>query len=294
MAHSYDPCPQPFDTVKVRLQTHDLGVAMEGMRPLEHPRAMACAAGIVSKEGVTALFKGMVPPLATAALVNAVTFSAYAQCKREMESTERRSLLGGSSEMWKDFVSGSFAGLCQSPVVIPTDNIKVKLQVQVGAAGSPHLRYKGMMDCAAQLVRTHGIRSLLNGTPATLWRDVPSFGVYFAVYEWAKDAMERRWSIGRDMSSMCAGGFAGGLTWFIVYPFDVVKTVQQASESQLPSGARSMSACFRTLFQEAGGGLRGCQRLFRGVGTTVARAVPVNAVIFLTYEWSVELMQRFM
>lgn len=32
--------------------------------------------------------------------------------------------------LWWSFVGGSFAGLCQAAVIIPTDNVKVKLQVK--------------------------------------------------------------------------------------------------------------------------------------------------------------------
>jgi uncharacterized membrane protein YdfJ with MMPL/SSD domain len=39
----------------------------------------------VRKEGISALFKGMGPPLASAAMINAVTFATYAQANNVSE-----------------------------------------------------------------------------------------------------------------------------------------------------------------------------------------------------------------
>lgn len=41
---------------------------------------------------------------------------------------------GNTAAVWT-FIGGSFAGLCQTIVVLPVDNIKVKLQVRPPAFG---------------------------------------------------------------------------------------------------------------------------------------------------------------
>lgn len=66
----------------------------------------------------------------------------------------------------------------------------------------------------------------------------------------------------------------------------------KASTDPRDPSSRSMTTCFRQLFTSAGGGVPGVKRLFRGVGTTLARAVPVNAAIFPTYEWTVKLLNQ--
>ena len=53
-----------------------------------------------------------------------------------------------------------------------------------------------------------------------------------------------------------------------------------------------MAACFRHVYNSAGGGVPGVRRFFRGVGTTVCRAVPVNATIFPTFEWTGKVLNR--
>ncbi|CAN0420618.1 unnamed protein product [Ectocarpus fasciculatus] len=55
---------------------------------------------------------------------------------------------------------------------------------------------------------------------------------------------------------------------------------------------RSMTACFRHVYKTAGGGVPGARRFFRGVSTTLVRAVPVNAAIFPTFEWTVKVLNK--
>ncbi len=50
-------------------------------------------------------------------------------------------------------------------------------------------KYNGPVDCAKQLYKEGGIRSIYRGTALTLMRDVPASGVYFATYEWLKKTL---------------------------------------------------------------------------------------------------------
>lgn len=50
-------------------------------------------------------------------------------------------------------------------------------------------KYAGPVDCAKQLYREGGIRSLYRGTAATLLRDVPASGMYFMTYEWLQHVL---------------------------------------------------------------------------------------------------------
>lgn len=56
-------------------------------------------------------------------------------------------------------------------------------QIQQASSGKER-KYAGPIDCAKQLYREGGIRSVYRGTAATLLRDVPASGMYFMTYEW--------------------------------------------------------------------------------------------------------------
>jgi solute carrier family 25 carnitine/acylcarnitine transporter 20/29 len=63
----------------------------------------------------------------------------------------------------------------------PIERVKCLLQIQ-----SSNKKYRGTFDCARQLFKEGGLRLLYKGTFATLLRDVPSNGTFFATYEFTK------------------------------------------------------------------------------------------------------------
>eukprot|EP00316_Scyphosphaera_apsteinii_P024356 CAMPEP_0119319148 /NCGR_PEP_ID=MMETSP1333-20130426/48605_1 /TAXON_ID=418940 /ORGANISM="Scyphosphaera apsteinii, Strain RCC1455" /LENGTH=325 /DNA_ID=CAMNT_0007325489 /DNA_START=127 /DNA_END=1104 /DNA_ORIENTATION=- len=85
---------------------------------------------------------------------------------------------------------------------------------------------------------------------------------------------------------MFAGGFANTFSWSIIYPLDVIKSVQQAA----PAGGRppsNMLACARELLEE-GGRLR----LYRGYTYTLLRAGPVAGVLLPLFDLSLGALER--
>ncbi|KAG5187905.1 mitochondrial carrier domain-containing protein [Tribonema minus] len=216
--------------------------------------ALQCCRQTVSKEGFGALFKGCIPPLASAPFINAIAFTAYARAnewllsRHDGKGMAGRRAEGSGLSFWETFAAGSCAGACQTVVLLPSDNIKTKLQVQVGSLHSSQLRYKGPLDCARQLVRTQGPRALLAGGTATVCRELPALGTYFSVYEHSRARLRRR-GAGEGFASFAAGGLAGCSSWLAIAPMDTIKSRQQL------------------------------------------RAFPVNAAIFPTYEYTARLLQ---
>lgn len=86
-----------------------------------------------------------------------------------------------------------------------------------------------------------------------------------------------------SFATMAAGGVAGVASWVLATPMDVVKARLQMSGA----GGRKYSGileCVRTSVRE-----EGVRVLFRGVVLNSARAFPVNAVTFLSYERLIKL-----
>ena len=91
--------------------------------------------------------------------------------------------------------------------LFPGERIKCLLQVQASNPNAP-AKYKGPIDCAKQLYREGGLRSVYRGSAATLCRDVPASGVYFCTYEWLKDVFSPSDKKGQltVSATLCAGG----------------------------------------------------------------------------------------
>lgn len=188
----------------------------------------------------------------------------------------------------KMFACGAAAGTVTAFVMCPMEHIKCRLQVQ----GATHAtKHGGPVELCASILREHGLfRGLYRGMGVTLWRETPAFGMYFATYDTIKERVEgfleerdgehpipshaHAWA-----ASALAGGISGAWTWVIIYPFDVIKTRIQTS----PLDCRhreGMWAVGRGMVRE-----HGWRHMFRGLGVTLARAFPVNAIIFPTYEF---------
>lgn len=128
-----------------------------------------------------------------------------------------------------------------------------------------------------------------------MWREVPAFGGYFALYDIFKDSLssffaKRAGITEKEMaaqnhsalwaSSALAGGTTGALTWVIIYPFDIIKTRIQTAPMDTPLEKRRLFHVGREIVRK-----EGVSALFRGLNITIIRAFPVNAIVFPVYEF---------
>jgi solute carrier family 25 (mitochondrial carnitine/acylcarnitine transporter), member 20/29 len=143
-------------------------------------------------------------------------------------------------------------------------------------------RRPSTLSLARSIVAQQGIRGLFSGFWATAARDVVGFGVYFATYE----AIRKSW-VGDDaplnantMSKLCiAGALAGVAGWLPpIYQADMIKSRMQTQRLDEPNFA-TYRQCVRHIIDT-----EGPRALFRGLGSAMLRAIPVNAVTFAVYE----------
>lgn len=263
----------PFDTLKVRMQTSTSPVSIVSMR---------------------SLFSGILPPLSTATIINALIFSSYGISSRFYDyvsaESERFSDESSSSTNWKKSMAcGSFAGAVQCVVICPMDHIKCRLQVSETA-------YKTSLDAVNHIYATHGISGLYRGLAVTAWREIPAFGIYFATYDYVKDYIQSTLAINHQNeqnhynmhfwgASALAGGCSGCLSWSVIYPLDVIKT--QIQTSPLDKNMPMIQTGCNILKQN------NWRFFFRGMGVTLIRAFPVNGIIFPVYEFTLSYLDRF-
>ena len=87
--------------------------------------------------------------------------------------------------------------------------------------------------------------------------------------------------------SLFAGGVSGILTWLVNYPIDVIKSRIQADGTQGRHAYSGFLDCGRQIYRSEG--VRGFKR---GLGVTLVRAFPVNAVTFATVMILLNYMRR--
>ncbi|XP_017774028.1 PREDICTED: congested-like trachea protein [Nicrophorus vespilloides] len=266
----------PFDTLKVRLQT--MPIPKPGEVPL-YTGMTDCIKKTVSKEGVRGLYKGMGAPLVGIAPIFAISFMGYKVGKQIIGPAEE------SQFTYMDyFTAGAFSGIFTTTIMAPGERIKCLLQIQ---GDSMTKKYNGPVDCAKQLYKEGGIRSIYRGAGATLLRDVPASGLYFLTYEGIRNYLTDNGK--KDITfhgTLFAGGCAGISNWLIGMPFDVLKSrLQIAAEGRFPNGIRDVA---KDLLKN-----EGPLALYKGITPVLLRAFPANAACFMGFELCRKFLARF-
>ncbi|CAD6564976.1 MAG: hypothetical protein TREMPRED_000531 [Tremellales sp. Tagirdzhanova-0007] len=267
---------QPFDVVKVRFQTPQYAG--------RYVSTFGALATIMREEKMHGLFKGVTSPMAGIAFINGLVFASYSFFMRLQiqPNSSQEPTLG------QIFLAGAGSGMLSSLVTCPTELIKIRQQ-----SAPPHLN-PSTLSLYQSILRQDGLRGLYRGLSATMLRDL-AYGPYFLTYEsvcrifkWAKqlpsvpskqhhhesliEEAEEELSSLTWPELMIAGGLAGVTAWM---------TRMQTMPWDDRDGPRSLSlrhVALQAVRQE------GWRVMFAGLGPTLIRAVPVNIVIFLTFE----------
>ncbi|KIK07453.1 hypothetical protein K443DRAFT_625469, partial [Laccaria amethystina LaAM-08-1] len=259
----------PFDLTKTRLQTAPPGT---------YTGAVDVVKRTLARDGLTGLYRGMVPPLLGVTPIFAVSFWAYDASKQLIyAATPKRA--NEALSIPELALAGFLSAVPTTLITAPVERAKVLLQVQ-GQGGSEH-KYKGVTDVLKHLYKEGGIRSIFRGTGATLIRDGPGSAAYFAAYEVTKKALTPAGSSPAELNLgaiIVAGGMAGVAMWSIAIPPDVLKSRLQSAPSGTYSGF--MDCARKTIAQD------GVRALWKGFGPAMARAFPANAATFLGVEAS--------
>jgi solute carrier family 25 carnitine/acylcarnitine transporter 20/29 len=277
----------PFDTMKVRLQTQDPA----------NPRYAGlgdCMRKTYTAEGLAGFYKGFASPLYGQMIFNAVQFVAYGFAKDFSQSImteehQKAALARGESvplTIPQLFLAGAVTGSIVAFIEGPIDLMKTQMQTQVFKEKPLFNTFFGTVKYIAG---NYGLRGVYQGLGPTILRNVPAVSWYFGAYEWAR---MRLCAPGETINTLptykvlAAGALGGLMYWVTVYPIDVVKSaIQCDAPNKSERRFKSTIDAFRQLARE--GGLK---RFFVGISPCLLRAAPANAVCFMLYQKTVELL----
>jgi len=287
---------QPFDTIKVRLQTQHSNLPKAFKGPID------CLIKTVRSEGPTALYRGASPALASVVTENAVLFTANNLVKKVFIAFNRD---GADLTLGQHALAGGLSGVFSSTAICPAEVIKCTLQTQMSnqqtaiaiAPGSSNLLPSASVSGGAlvattqinkpsplavirNIARTEGLTGFFKGLPSLWARDIPfnfaflgSYEAFLAVFAWQTQTSRD------DLSAeklFTAGGLAGMVGWSVVFPFDSIK-------SRIQSSVKGLSASQVALKMLREEGIRG---FYNGWSAAVMRAFPANAALLLGFELS--------
>jgi hypothetical protein len=201
----------PIDTAKTRIQASDDGDDKQNLNTWQTMKS------IVETDGVSALYRGLVPVMVGAAPESAIQLTVF-----ELAQNLLRKSAGMSptdSSILVVTVAGMLAGTAQLIATNPLEVLKISAQTNKGAPKS-----------SIRLIRELGLTGLFKGWQSTLFRDIPFAGVYFPLYIQAKSLLAPVLPsplMAAMVSGLAAGMFAAGVTT----PADVIKTNIQTSRA---------------------------------------------------------------
>ncbi|TDH70222.1 hypothetical protein CCR75_003970 [Bremia lactucae] len=137
---------------------------------------------IVAAEGVSALYRGMIPALFLTTN-GAIKFVVYERLKNTYQAH-------WSSEMdlIPTLLMGAIAQSVASTATYPYQVIKARLQ-QGGPSAN---KYAGTWDCTIKTIRHEGYKGLYKGLSANVLKVMPTGAIIFAVYEQIQFAMRSK------------------------------------------------------------------------------------------------------
>ncbi|KAI9361245.1 mitochondrial carrier domain-containing protein, partial [Zopfochytrium polystomum] len=266
---------------RVRLQNQGSGDGRSRYRG-----TVDCLRVMIKEEKIRGLYKGMGSPIVGVAVINSLLFGVYGWFLHHLSQVP---FINGANadpdtpSVSTIFWAGCFSGSINALVSCPMELVKIRLQNQQNL-------YTGPIDCCRKIFRAEGLRGFYRGFHATLWRETPSYGAYFASYEVLSHMMTSK-DQRLDVPSpglLMAGGIAGVIAWLSTYPLDVVKTRLQSGEllSDVSGKRQGLISCFRTICRQ-----EGVKTLFSGLGATAIRAFPTNAATFYTVTYVKQLLE---
>ena len=158
----------PTDVVKVRLQA-DGRLRSLGQAP-RYLGTMHAFSSIAREEGVNAFWRGCLPNVQRATVVNGAGIAAYDHSKQTAIA-----VLGEGDSLSARFLAALTGGVITSLVGCPFDVIKTRLMNQGGfGAGQQKAElYSGFLECAWSIVRVEGIFALWKGLLPVYCRQAP-------------------------------------------------------------------------------------------------------------------------
>ncbi|KAI8614436.1 putative YMC1-protein of the mitochondrial carrier family [Chytriomyces sp. MP71] len=272
---------QPFDTVKVRLQTQSD----------QYKNMVDCVKKTLSQEGPAGFYKGALTPLIGIGACVSIQFSVLEATKRHFvnQNASRNQQNPSQLSYTQMFLSGSAGGVANGVLSGPIEHVRSRLQIQ--ARSNTPGAYTGPIDFFKRVYGQYGMAGIYKGQLITFIREFNGYGIYFLTYE---ALMQRQMRIQKTTKrgdvpawKQCLFGACSGYTlWMVIYPIDAIKSkIQTDSFNPADRKYKGIIDCAQKVLAA-----EGVMGFYRGFVTTMLRAGPVNGFTFMAYEIAMRVM----
>jgi len=167
----------PLDLIRTRMMTS----------PGAYTGFGDCISQTISKEGLSALYKGLLPANMFAVPYYGTQFFVYDTLKQQYCTFQRPSDDPRPAHPLLGIPLGAVSSMTACAIAFPFQMAWKRMQVQ-GVAGRPIL-YANSLDCLQKVVKTEGVRGVYSGLSANLVKLAPTGAISFLAVEAIKDLM---------------------------------------------------------------------------------------------------------
>ncbi|XP_032739641.1 solute carrier family 25 member 41 isoform X3 [Lontra canadensis] len=193
----------------------------------------------------------------------------YMQCKNYFCGVH------GSPPFQERLLAGSLAVATSQTLINPMEVLKTRLTLRRTG------QYKGLLDCARQILKQEGTRALYRGYLPNMLGIIPYACTDLAVYEmlrcfWLKSGRDMEDPSGLvSLSSVTLSTTCGQMA---SYPLTLVRTRMQAQDTVEGSNP-TMCGVFRRILAQ-----QGWPGLYRGMTPTLLKVLPAGGISYVVYE----------
>jgi len=192
--------------------------------------------------------------------------------------------MGKDSTFIVDFGLASVSAAFGKSAIAPLERVKLLLQLQDASSQLPKDKhYKGIVDCLKRVHLEQGFLSFWRGNLANVIRYFPTQALSFAIRDLSKKHLPHyETDFQKQMlSNLAAGAIAGGMTTFVGYPLDFIRTRMGADvgKAMHEREFKSLSNCAVKVWK-----VDGVKGFFRGMSVALPGFALYRALYFGLYD----------
>lgn len=220
----------------------------------------------LQKEGLTYLYRGMLPPLLQRSLSMSVMFGIYDECLQPLQKRKVNIYIAKTT-------AGVVAG-CVEATLMPFERIQTLL-----IHPKYHLKFKNTAHAARHIARHYGIKEFYRGLTPILLRNGPSNALFFIIRDELKKHMPPQEKVFyQSLQNFLSGAMIGAFLSTLYYPLNVIKIAMQC---ELGGPHRTIVYEFRYILRKRG--LK-FSNFYHGALLNITRAFLSWGIINASYE----------
>jgi len=240
---------------------------------------------LLKEEGISSMYKGLAPVIASLAASNFVYFYTNNLFKVLVRKFSGEKTVTVAQNLLVASLAGVVNVMTTCPMWVANTRLKLQSSKQntLQESQNKQVPYTGLIDCMRRIYLEEGVQALWNGAGSSLML-VSNPTIHFVVYDKVKAIIDRRVKAdGRKYLSsfeiFLTGAIAKALATIFTYPIQVAQSRQRANKDKSGSTFANTFKILADIFQADG-----VLGWFVGMNAKLIQTILTAAFQFLCYE----------